>query len=130
MKKHLFLWLRNRTTENRKGKKPRISRKNGNQRISVRLKGSPSCSSVLQALILESDIWFTPVCPNKRIQDLSEPVFRKVFLALYVFDIIRTGMAEPSGSGIPVLVCDMQFMNYRTPNLVPRLSVPLLFHSV
>lgn len=96
----------------------------------VRLKGSPSCSSVLQALILESDIWFTPVCPNKRIQDLSEPVFRKVFLALYVFDIIRTGMAEPSGSGIPVLVCDMQFMNYRTPNLVPRLSVPLLFHSV
>lgn len=110
--------------------KPGISRKIGRKKGLVRLKGSPSCSSVLQALILESGIWFTPVCPNKRIQDLSEPVFRKVFLALYVFDIIRTGMAEPSGSGIPVLVCDMQFMNYRTPNLVPRLSVPLLFHSV
>ena len=130
MKKGHFLWSAHRITEKQKAGKARNTKENSFQYGAVRSQGSTSCSSVLQALILESDIWFTPVCPNKRIQDLSEPVFRKVFLALYVFDIIRTGMAEPSGSGIPVLVCDMQFMNYRTPNLVPRLSVPLLFHSV
>ena len=67
---------------------------------------------------------------TKRMLEVCFSAHPNIQYRTYVFDIIRTGMAEPSGSGIPVLVCDMQFMNYRTPNLVPRLSVPLLFHSV
>lgn len=130
MKKGRFLWSAHRITERQKAGKARSIKgkqlKNSRSTVSrqhVVLLSSPSVNIGVRRLV------YTSMSLQKVYR-----TFRKNFSGrsfwLFVFHIIRTGMAEPSGPGIPVLVCDMQFTNYRTPNLVPRLSVPLLFHSV
>ena len=130
MKKGHFLWSAHRITEKQKaGKARNIKGKRQSKNFStvskqpVVLLSSPSVNFGVS-------VWFTPVCPCKKFTGPFGKIFPEGLFGSLFFHIIRTGMAEPSGPGIPVLVCDMQFTNYRTPNLVPRLSVPLLFHSV
>ena len=130
MKKGRFLWSAHRITEKQKAGKAR------NIKGKRQLKNFSTASRQLVAhrsspsVNFGVSVWFTPVCPCKKFTGPFGKIFPEGLFGSLFFHIIRTGMAEPSGSGIPVLVCDMQFMNYRTPNLVPRLSVPLLFHSV
>lgn len=116
MKNHRFPWLRNRTTDNRKCEKARnikekrtIEMFNTVSKQPVVLLSSPSVNFGVS-------VWFTPVCPCKKFTGPFGKIFPEGLFGSLFFHIIRTGMAEPSGSGIPIRlwICNL-------PITVPRI---------
>ena len=94
----------------------------------VRSQSSPSCSSVLQALILESASGLHQYVTAKSLQDLSEKFFRKVFLALCFFISLEQGWlnlpAQASLSDCGYAIYQLPYPEFGTASKCP-VAVPL-----
>lgn len=94
----------------------------------VRPQSRPSCSSVLQALILESASGLHQYVPAKSLQDLSEKFFRKVFLALCFFISLEQGWlnlpAQASLSDCGYAIYQLPYPEFGTASKCP-VAVPL-----